>query len=309
MKHPRILCLTLALVALAACQQKSPSGTASESSAPSSSPTVATVDGTPISRDFYEFYIKGVTGKTSSDLAPEQRTQALDNLIRAQLIAEEAQKESLDKQNDTAQLLKMERLNVLEQALSQKYLAGKQPTDDELKAEYDAEVAKLPKTEYHARHILVATQPFAEKIIDRLKKGEKFEDLAKSESMDSSKTNGGDLGWFTLDHMVKPFADAVAGLKDGQYTTEPVQTQYGWHVIQLLGTRPVNPPAFDQVKQRLVQVVNAKKFRDYTDDLLKTAKVETFLDAKTDSETSGKAGAPATAPAAAPAAGSTGSGS
>lgn len=302
MKHLRILCLTAALVALAACQQfKSPSGAASESSsAASASPAVATVDGTPISRDFYEFYIKGITGKTSSDLSPEQRTQALDNLIRAQLIADEADKEGLNKQPETAQLMQMERLNILEQALSQKYLAGKQPTDDDLKAEYDAEVAKLPQTEYHARHILVATQPFAEKIIERLKKGEKFEDLAKAESMDSSKTNGGDLGWFTLDHMVKPFADAVSSLKVGQYTQEPVQTQYGWHVIQLLGTRPVTPPPFDQVKKRLVQVVEAKKFRAYTDDLMKQAKVETYLDPQTDSQTSGKSGAPeAPAPAAA----------
>jgi len=299
MKYPRILCLIAALVALAACQQKSPSGTASESS--SSSPTVASVDGTPISRDFYEFYIKGVTGKTSSDLSPEQRSQALDNLIRAQLIADEAQKESLDQQPDTAQLIKMERLNVLEQALSQKYLAGKQPTDDDLKAEYDAEVAKLPQTEYHARHILVATQPFAQKIVQRLKAGEKFEDLAKAESMDSSKSNGGDLGWFTLDHMVKPFADAVSNLKPGEYTTDPVQTQYGWHVIQLLGTRPVSPPPFAQVKQRLVQVVQAKKFRAYTDDLLKQAKIETYLDAKSDSEGAGKSGPPAAAPASTPA--------
>ena len=290
MKHLRILCITAALVTLAACQPKSPAGSESESA--SSSPAVASVDGTPISRDFYEFYIKGITGKTSSDLSPEQRTQALDNLVRAQLIEEEAVKEGLNKQPDTAQLIKMERLNILEQALSQKYLADKQPTDDELKAEYDAEVAKLPKTEYHARHILVATQPFAEKVIQRLKAGEKFEDLAKAESMDSSKTNGGDLGWFTLDHMVKPFADAVSGLKDGEYTSQPVQTQYGWHVIQLLGTRPVSPPPFDQVKQRLTQVVQAKKFRAYTDGLMKQAKVETFLDAKTDNQTSGKSGAP-----------------
>ncbi|MGH8303859.1 MAG: peptidylprolyl isomerase [Steroidobacteraceae bacterium] len=302
MKHLRILCLTAALVAVAACQQsKSPSGSASESaSASSSSPAVATVDGTTISRDFYEFYIKGITGKTSSDLSAQQRTQALDNLVRAQLIADEAVKEGLNDQPTTAHYLKMERLNVLEQALSQKYLAGKQPTDDELKAEYDAEVAKLPKTEYHARHILVATQPFAEKIVERLKKGEKFEDLAKAESMDSSKTNGGDLGWFTLDHMVKPFADAVSNLKVGQYTTEPVKTQYGWHVIELLGTRPVNPPPFDQVKQRLVQVIQAKKFRTYTDGLLKQAKVQTFLDAQTNSQGSGKSGAPAPAAAAAP---------
>src|SRR5579885_531934 len=111
MKHLRILCLTAALVALAACQQsKSPSGAASESASSSSSPAVASVDGTPISRDFYEFYIKGITGKTSSDLSPQQRAQALDNLVRAQLIAEEAVKEGLDKQPDTQQLIKMERL-------------------------------------------------------------------------------------------------------------------------------------------------------------------------------------------------------
>jgi len=305
MKHLRILCLTAALVALAACQQaKSPAGTAGGSSSATSSPAVATVDGTPISRDFYEFYIKGVTGKTSSDLSPEQRTQALDNLIRAELIAHEATQEGIDKQPQTAQIMKMERLNILEQALSQKYLGNKQPTDAELKAEYDAEVAKMPQTEYHARHILVATEPFAEKIIARLKAGEKFEDLAKAESMDASKSNGGDLGWFTLDHMVKPFADAVAGLKVNQYTTTPVQTQYGWHVIQLLGTRPVSPPPFDQVKQRLVQVVEAKRFRAYTDDLLKQAQVETYLDPQTDTQTAGKSGVPLepAEPASAPAA-------
>jgi peptidyl-prolyl cis-trans isomerase C len=297
MKHLRILCLTAALVALAACQQaKSPAGTASESAPATSSPTVATVDGSPIDRNLYEFYIHAVTGKTSSDLSPEQRSQALDNLIRAELIAHEAVQQGLNKQTDTAQLLKMERLNVLEQALSQKFLAGKTPTDDQLKTEYDAEVAKMPKFEYHARHILVATQPFADKIVQRLKAGEKFEDLAKAESMDASKTNGGDLGWFTLDHMVKPFADAVSTLKVGEYTTQPVQTQYGWHVIQLLGTRPVNPPPFDQVKQRLVQVVEGKQFRDYTDDLLKQATIETYLDPQTDGETKGKSGAPTATP-------------
>ena len=299
MKHLRILCLTAALVALAACQPKSPAGAASTSSP--SSPTVATVDGQPISRDFYEFYIKGITGKTSSDLTPQQRTQALDNLIRAELLGQQAVKEGLNQQPETAQLIKLERLNILEQALSQKVLGNQQPTDDELKAEYETEVAKLPKTEYHARHILVATEPFADKIIQRLKTGEKFSDLAKAESMDSSKTNGGDLGWFTLDHMVKPFADAVSNLKIGAYTEQPVQTQYGWHVIQLLGTRPLTPPPFDQVKQRLVQVVQAKKFRAYSDDLMSKAKVETFLDAQTNTETSGKSGAPA-APAPATAA-------
>jgi peptidyl-prolyl cis-trans isomerase C len=306
MKYPRILCLTAALVALAACQSKTPTGAASQGSSAAASPTVASVDGTPISRDFYEFYIKGATGKTSADLSPDQRSQALDNLIRAEVAAHQAEKEGLNKQTETAQLLKFEHLNVLEQALSQKYLGDKQPTDAELQAEYNAEVAKMPKEEYHARHILVASQDFAEKIIQRLKAGKKFSDLAKAWSMDSSKTNGGDLGWFTLDHMVKPFADAVAALKPGEYTTTPVQTQYGWHVIQLLGTRPVTPPPFDQVKQRLAQIVQAKKFRAYTDQLLQQAKVETFLDPQTDKEGSGTSGAPAMPAPAAPAADSSG---
>ena len=92
--------------------------------------------------------------------------------------------------------------------------------------------------------------------------------------MDSSKDNGGDLGWFTPDRMVKPFSDAVVSLKPGEYTHKPVQTQYGWHVIQLVDTRDLAPPPFDQVKQRLEQVVQAKKFKAYTDDLMKNAKVD-----------------------------------
>ena len=97
----------------------------------------------------------------------------------------------------------------------------------ELHAEYDTAVASMDKTEYHARHILVANKDQAEQIIKKLKGGAKFEDLAKAQSIDTgSKTNGGDLGWFTTSRMVKPFADAVKALKKGEITPEPVQTQY-----------------------------------------------------------------------------------
>jgi peptidyl-prolyl cis-trans isomerase C len=116
--------------------------------------------------------------------------------------------------------------------------------------------------------------------------------VAKRESMDSSKDSGGDLGWFTPDRMVKPFSDAVVALKPGEYTHTPVQTQYGWHIIKLEETRDLAPPSFDQVKQRLDQVIQAKKFKSYVDGLMKTAKVEKKLEA---------------APAAAAASGSSGS--
>src|SRR4029453_1048207 len=127
------------------------------------------------------------------------------------------------------------------------------------------------------RHILVATSGFADKLVKELEKGTKFEDVAKRDSMDSSKDSGGDLGWFTPDRMVKPFADAVMALKPGEYTHTPVQTQFGWHIIKLEETRDLQPPPFDNVKQRLEQVVQTKKFKEYVDGLMKTAKVEKKL--------------------------------
>ncbi len=132
----------------------------------------------------------------------------------------------------------------------------------------------MPKTQYHARHILVNSQEDAQKIIDQLKKGAKFEDLAKKDSIDSSKDQGGDLGWFSPSNMVKPFADAVAALKKGEYTQTPVQTQYGWHVIQLIDTRETPVPPLDSVKDRVDQLVQNKKFKAYQDELMKNAKVE-----------------------------------
>lgn len=307
MKHPRILWLVCALAALAACQSKSAFGPATEASSAASSPVLATVNGRPITRSFYEFYIKGITGKTSGDLTPEQRTIALDNLIRAEVVAEHAVNQGLATQPDTAALLKLTRINVLQQAVANKYFAGKPPTDEQLQAEYQAEVTQMPNTEYHAEHILVASEAEAENVIASLKHGAKFSALARKDSIDSSKNNGGDLGWFTLNHMVKPFADAVAQLKPGEYTQTPVHTQYGWHVIKLLGTRPMKAPKFDQVKNRIQRVVEGKEFRAYTDELLGKAKVVTYFDPKTNGKTSSGQSGPLPLPAA-PAAPANGSG-
>ena len=297
MKHSRIplLAALSALAVLAACQPRT------ATTPGDTSPPVATVNGAPISRDLYEFYIKGVTGgKSSADLTPQQRTVALDYLIRARLVGEEASREGIDKSGDTLHLLELTRLNVLQSAVQERYLKDRKPTEQELRAEYETQLATMPHTEYHARHILVATEPFAQKIVERLDKGEKFDALAKSESMDSSKNSGGDLGWFTTDRMLPEFAGAVIALKPGEYTHKPVQTQFGWHVIQLLDTREVTPPPYEQVRQRLEQVVQAKKFHLYTDELMRNAKIERMLDQPAAGQP--KAGAPsAMAPAAAPA--------
>jgi peptidyl-prolyl cis-trans isomerase C len=273
MNYPRILLLA-GLVSLASCQPKADS---SLSTPADTSPTVATVNGTNISQNFYDQYIKAITGKVTSELTPEQRAQALDTLIRAQIVGQQAMKDGIDKVPETSALLELTRLNVLQQAVAEKYLKDRKPTEQELRAEYETQVGSLAKQEYHAKHILVATEPFAQKVVERLQKGEKFEDVAKHESMDSSKDNGGDLGWFTPDKMVKPFSDAILSLKPGEYTHKPIQTQYGWHVIELVETRDLQAPPFDNVRQRLEQVVQAKKVKAYTDDLMRNAKIEKKL--------------------------------
>jgi peptidyl-prolyl cis-trans isomerase C len=268
MKSTRLIPL-IGLLALAACK---PSG-----NAPTVKP-VATVNGTEISRAAYDFYVKSVAGKPSSDLSSEQRSQLLDALLRAEVVAQQAEKDGLDKSGDSASQMFLMRLQVLEQAKSEAYLKDKKATDAEIRDEYDKRVAALPKTQYKAHHILVSSEDAAKAIIAQLKKGAKFEDIAKTQSSDpGAKNNGGDLGWFNPSGMVKPFADAVAALKKGETTSAPVKTEYGWHVIRLDDMRDTPIPPLEQVKTQVEQLVLQNKWKSYGEDLLKAAKVEKNL--------------------------------
>jgi peptidyl-prolyl cis-trans isomerase C len=186
-------------------------------------------------------------------------------------------KDGQDKDPDVVTRLNVLRMRVLADSESQKFLKGKEPTDAELHTEYDSDIAAMDKTEYHAEHILVATKDQADQAIKKIKAGAKFEDVAKAVSTDGSKNNGGDLGWFTLARMAKPFAEAVKNLKKGEMTSDPVQTQFGWHVIKLIDTREVAPPPFEQVKQQVMNGVIQKKLQVYVESLKKTSKIEKSL--------------------------------
>ncbi len=269
----------LAIAVLAACgKSQQPAAPAAAGKSMPPPVAVATVNGTTISRAEFDIYVKGLLQGKQQELTPEQKNQVLDEMISMQLLSAQAEKEGLDKDPDTAAQLEVLRVRVLADAESQKYLKGQEPTDAQLHAEYETATASMDKTEYHARHILVSSKDQADQISKKLKGGAKFEDLAKAQSLDTgSKANGGDLGWFTTSHMVKPFADAVKGLKKGEITPQPVQTQYGWHVIQLEDTREAAPPPFDQVKAQLVNAVIRKKLQAYVEDLKKNAKIEKKL--------------------------------
>ena len=269
MKLLNICLFTVTAMSLAACQPK----TATAPAAPVD--TVATVNGTAISRNMYNDFIKGaLQGKDPSTLTQAQKDEALDNLVKAELVVQQADKNGLTKEPQTIDMIELSRLNAVEQAFSENFVKENQPTEAELKKEYDIQVARLPHTEYHVSHILVSSSDAATKIITDLSKGGKFEDLAKKNSSDSSKDQGGDLGWTTPDRMVKPFADAMVALKPGEYTHVPVQTQYGWHVIKLVDTRPLTPPAYDAVKDRVQQIVLGEKFKAYVDGLLAKSQID-----------------------------------
>jgi peptidyl-prolyl cis-trans isomerase C len=256
---------------LAACGKGQQPAAPAASDKPAS-PPVAVVDGTPISRDAFDDYLKGLLrGKPVTDVSADDKNQVLDQMINMQLLASQAEKDGLEKDPDVATRIALFHTQIMAEAAVQKYLKANEPTDQELHAAYDA---ATDKTEYHASHILVPTKEKAEQLIKKIKAGAKFEDVAKAESTDNSKANGGDLGWFTTARMVKPFGDAVKSLKKGEMTQEPVQTQYGWHIIKLDDTRDA---PFDQMKAQLSNGIMQAKMHDYVESLKKTAKIEKKL--------------------------------
>ena len=274
MKVTRILALA-ALAVLSACAKNATPDKPADAAAAPAKPPIVTVNGKAISPELFEDYVKAVAGKPSSELSPEDRDQIKENFVRVELIAQQAEKDGLTKDPDVANRLELSRLNLLQQAAAQKYLKDRTPSEADLRAEYESQLAASPMVEYHARHILLASEENAQKVIQQLQGGADFAKLAKTLSSDKgSAAKGGDLDWFAPGAMVKPFANAVAGLKPNEFTKTPVQTQFGWHVIQLLGTRDRTPPTFDAVKDQLQQIIMSKKFKAYSDDMLKTAKIE-----------------------------------
>lgn len=264
----QILAVAAAAMLATACSQK-----------PAASPAakvdnVATVDAKNISRDTYNQFVKGVAGKPAEDLTAEQRKQLLDNLVRAEVVAGDAERTGIAAKDEIRFALEMARLQILQRASMQQYLKERAPSDEELRAEYGLQVANMPKSRYRASHILVPTEDAAKQIIAQLQKGASFEQLAKAQSTDTaSKEHGGDLNWFTPESMTPPFAEAVQKMKKGETSTTPVKSQFGWHVIRLTDTAENPPPPFESVKDRLTQLVEQKKFNAYVDTLMAKSKV------------------------------------
>jgi peptidyl-prolyl cis-trans isomerase C len=261
------------LLTLVSCNAQETSKPAAAT--PASSGVVATVNGTPINQARLDFLIKQTMQQGQPD-TPELRKNIIDKLIIEEIVAQEAAKKGLDKSTDVLTQMDLAKQSVLIRAYLQDYIKSNPISDAAVKADYDKIKSQMGDKEYHARHILVASEAEAKSIIAQLKKDpKKFEKLAGEKSNDpGSKTKGGDLGWAAPANFVPEFSAAMTKLQKGQFTTEPVKSQFGWHIIKLEDSRTMQAPSFEEVKQNLQQRLQQQQIDKMIADLRAKAKVE-----------------------------------
>ena len=250
---------------------------------PSPDTIVAKVGGMPITERDLEF----ATGDLADQFAqvPETHRKAavLNALIDIKALARQAEAEGLGETDAFKARMDFLRDRALHNAFFKEH-ALDAVSDEEVKARYDKEIAATPpREEIKASHILVKTEEEAKAIVAELDSGKDFAELAKEKSTGPSGDKGGDLGFFGAGQMVPEFEKAAFALKDGEYTKEPVQTQFGWHVIKRMESRTAEPPAFDLVKDQVRQLVLREKYVKIVEDANKAVKVE-ILDEKLKSQ-------------------------
>jgi len=243
--------------------------------------TITKVNGVTIPQERIDLRIKMVTTQQGQPDTPELRKAIREDLINIELMSQEALKKGLDKQSETIQQLELAKQTVLVGAFVQDYVKTHPVSDEAIAKEYDNLKSHLGNKEYSVRHILVEKESEAKSIEAKLKKGGKegsFDKLAKAHSKDpGSKDKGGDLGWIPVGDIptafVKPFGEALMNLTKGQ-VSEPVQSQFGWHIIKLEDVRDLKIPQMDEIKPQLTQRLQQQAVKQMIADLRKDAKIE-----------------------------------
>ncbi|MBE0695209.1 MAG: peptidylprolyl isomerase [Aquamicrobium sp.] len=222
---------------------------------------VATINGKPVTEADIALAVSDLDEQFARLPEEQRRAAALSAIIEIRLMAEEAAAKGIDKDAAFQRRMAFLQQRALHAAVIDNEIAGK-ITEEEVRARYDQQIAATPPTnEVKARHILVKTKEEAEAIIKRLDAGESFEDIAKEVSTDpGSGANGGDLGWFGPGQMVPEFEQAAFALEVGAHSKEPVQSQFGWHIIKVEDKRQQQPPAYEQVKEQFRSLVLREKY-------------------------------------------------
>lgn len=218
--------------------------------------------------------VKNQLARSGRPVPKEMEGQLKDDMIMREILAQEAQARGLAATTSYKEQIELARQTVLIREL----LADQQKkmviSDADVKAEYDKLAANSSK-EYRASHILVDKEDEAKAILESLKKGGKFEDIAKKQSKDTgSGEKGGDLDWATAASFVPEFSGAMTKLSKGQMTEAPVKSQFGYHIIRLDDVREAELPKFDEVKPQIKQQLEQQRMSKFTEDLRKKAKIQ-----------------------------------
>jgi len=249
----------LALAAVAAIATTTSSAALAES--------VANINGVDIDSALFDMYLETRTQKAAAQATPDEREVILQELTDIYLLTTQPVADELAKGELITAQIELQSRGVLAQAVAQDFFNKNQATEEEIQAEYTLQMTMAPPLQFKARHILVETQAAAADLISQLQGGADFQELAKTHSTGPSAPSGGDLGWFAPDQMVKPFSDSVATMDDGDFSAEPVQTQFGWHVILREESRANEPPTLESIHDALKQRVEQNKFQGYIEKL------------------------------------------
>jgi len=213
--------------------------------------------------------------RSGRPVTPEMAGQLKDEVVAREIFMQEAQYRGLDATEDFKTQIELARQAILIRELFGDGVLLLEVTDEEMKAEYDKFAAQNSGKEFKARHILVETEDQARAIIARIKKGAKFEDIAKKDSKDpGSGAKGGDLDWANPSNYVKEFSEALSALTKGKMTDTPVKSQFGYHIIRLDDIRDAQLPKFEDVKPQIGQQLQQQKIAKFQEELRAKAKIE-----------------------------------
>ena len=241
---------------------------------PAAAQNLAIVNGKPVPKARADALAQQIA-KSGRPVTPEMQGQLKDEVIAREIFMQEAQKRGLDATDDYKNQMDLARQTLLIRELFADFQKKDPVTDADIKAEYDKFVAANGGKEYRARHILVEKEDEAKAIIASLKKGGKFDEIAKKQSKDpGSGANGGDLDWANAASYVPEFSGAMIKLNKGQTTEAPVKSQFGFHVIRLDDVRDAQLPKLEEVKPQIAQQLQQQKLAKFQDELRAKAKVE-----------------------------------
>lgn len=235
---------------------------------------VATINGSPVTEADLALAESDLDPQFSRLPAEQRRAAALSAIIEIRLLAATAEADGLADDDEFKRRMEFLRLRALHSAFVEARVAAK-VTDEAVRARYDTEIASAtPANEVRARHILVATKEEAEAVIAQLDAGGDFEAIAKEKSTDGAAAQGGDLGYFGPGQMVPEFETAAFAIDVGSHSKEPVQTQFGYHVIKVEDRRAQQPPAFEQVRDQIRSILLREIYFASVKELREAAAIE-----------------------------------